>query len=197
MLTETAENMLTIPSTLPIYRLNITQYHQITETNIIETDGRFELIEGLIYKMMPVGPKHVYIVKKIENILESCLLDSAVVFTQSPLKLGENNEPQPDILVVKPPLEAYQERLPTEDDVLLLIEVAHSTLAFDRSIKTAIYAELGILEYWVINLQEMQIEVHRDPQQKKKCYQDIFIVKLGEKVAPLAFSECGVQLRNL
>lgn len=193
MLTEEA-NMLTIPSTLPIYRLNASQYHKITETNIIETDSRYELIEGLIYKMMPVGPKHVYIVKKIETILENCLKEKAVVFTQSPLKLSENNEPQPDVLVVKPPLERYQERLPTKDDVLLLIEVAHSTLVFDRSIKANIYAALGILEYWIINLQEMQIEVYRNPLPEKKLYQEIFVVKLGVKISPLAFPDCEVQL---
>ncbi len=186
--------MLSVPSNPPIYRLNAAQYHKIAETSIIETDGRYELIEGLIYKMMPVGPKHVYIVKKLENLLESCLLESSVVFTQSPLKLGESSEPQPDILIVKPPLEKYQERLPTEEDVLLLIEVAHSTLAFDRTVKATLYAELGIAEYWIVNLQEMQIEVHRNPQQEKKCYLEVFVVNLEEKISPLAFPDCEIQI---
>jgi Uma2 family endonuclease len=94
------------------YLLDVEQYHKMLESGILAKNQRYELIRGFIYKLMPIGSRHIYKVKKLEQLLETCLTDTAVVFTQSPVQFLNDSEPQPDILVVKPPLERYRERLP-------------------------------------------------------------------------------------
>lgn len=162
------------------YLLDVTQYHSMLESGILSGDRRYELIKGLIYQLTPVGSKHVYTVKKLEKLLEACFADRATVFTQSPLNCSDNSEPQPDLLIVKPPLERYRERLPKPEDVLLIIEVADSTLAFDRSTKTELYAEMGIPEYWIANLRKRQLEVNRNPDREEKLYRDKMTLSEGQ-----------------
>ena len=87
-----------------------------------------------------------------------------MVAVQSPLRLSEDSEPEPDLMVLKPPLERYQDRLPTPEDVLLLVEVADTSLEFDREVKLPLYAEAGIPEVWLVHPQENPPEAHRDPR---------------------------------
>jgi Uma2 family endonuclease len=141
---------------------------------------------------MPIGSRHIYKVKKLEQLLETCLTDTAVVFTQSPVQFLNDSEPQPDILVVKPPLERYRERLPQAEDVLLIIEVADSTLAFDRSTKTELYAEMGIPEYWIVNLKKQQLEVNRNPDRDERFYREKLTLGEGKKVSIETLGKCEI-----
>lgn len=174
------------------YLLGIEQYHKMLETGILARNQRYELIRGFIYKFMPIGSQHIYKVKKLEGLLEACLADSAVVFTQSPVQFLDDSEPQPDILVVNPPLEHYRERLPQAEDVLLIIEVADSTLAFDRSTKTELYAEMGIPEYWIVNLKKQQLEINRNPDKEERLYREKLTLGEGEKVRIETLGKCEI-----
>jgi Uma2 family endonuclease len=174
------------------YLLDIKQYHKMLETGILASNERYELIRGFIYKLMPIGPQHIYKVKKLESLLEVCLTDTAVVFTQSPVQFLDNSEPQPDILVVKPPLERYRERLPHVEDVLLIIEVADSTLVFDRTTKAGLYAEMGIPEYWIVNLKKQQLEVNRNPDKEERLYREKLTLGEGEKVSIRTLGKCEI-----
>jgi Uma2 family endonuclease len=174
------------------YLLDIAQYHKMLETGILARNERYELIRDFIYKLMPIGSQHIYKVKKLEQLLKACLTDTAVVFTQSPVQFLNDSEPQPDILVVKPPLERYRERLPLAEDVLLIIEVADSTLAFDRSTKTELYAQMGILEYWIVNLKKQQLEINRNPDKEERLYREKLTLGEGEKVRIESLGKCEI-----
>jgi Uma2 family endonuclease len=174
------------------YLLDIEQYHKMLETGILADNQRYELIRGFIYKLMPTGPQHIYKVKKLESLLENCLTSSAVVFTQSPVQFLDDSEPQPDILVVKPPLERYRERLPQIEDVLLIIEVSDSTLSFDRTTKAELYAEMGIPEYWIVNLKKNQLEVNRNPDQEERLYREKLTLGEGETVRIETLGKCEI-----
>lgn len=119
---------------------------------------------GEVYRMGPIGPKHVHKVAQLDARLQEALKGKAVVAVQSPLRLSEDSEPEPDLMVLKPPLERYQDRLPTPEDVLLLVEVADTSLEFDREVKLPLYAEAGIPEVWLVNPKENLLEAHRDPR---------------------------------
>ncbi len=190
-MTQMSKRSTTFPTPEP-YLLDIKQYHKMLETGILARHERYELIRGFIYKLMPIGSQHVYKVKKLESLIEVCLTDSAVVFTQSPVQFLDDSEPQPDILVVKPPLERYREHLPQVKDVLLIIEVADSTLAFDRTTKAGLYAEMGIPEYWIVNLKKKQLEVNRNPDKEERLYRERLTLGEGEKVSIETLGKCEI-----
>lgn len=109
---------------------------------------------------------------------------------QSPLHLAEDSEPEPDLLVLKSPLERYEGRLPKPEDVLLLIEVADTFLEFDREVKLPLYAEAGIPEVWLVNLKEDLLEVSREPREGR--YRSIRLLSPSEAASPLAFPEVSL-----
>ncbi|APD10074.1 MULTISPECIES: Uma2 family endonuclease [Thermus] len=146
-----------------------------------------ELLRGEVYQMSPMGPRHVAAVMRLDHQLKEALAGKALVAVQSPLRLAEDSEPEPDLLILKPPLERYQDRLPTPEDVLLLVEVADTSLEFDRGVKLPLYAEAGIPEVWLVNLKEGLLEVHRDPRVGR--YREIRLLTPEEAVSPLAFPE--------
>jgi Uma2 family endonuclease len=115
----------------------------------------------------------------------------AVVAVQSPLRLFEDSEPEPDLLVLRPPLERYQDRLPTPEDVLLLVEVADTSLEFDREVKLPLYAEAGIPEVWLVNLKENLLEVYRDPRGGR--YREIRLLSPEEEVSPTLLPEVSLR----
>lgn len=137
--------------------------------------------------MGPIGPKHVHKVAQLDARLQEALKGKAVVAVQSPLRLSEDSEPEPDLMVLKPPLERYQDRLPTPEDVLLLVEVADTSLEFDREVKLPLYAEAGIPEVWLVNPKENLLEAHRDPRGGR--YREIRLLSPEEEVSLSAFPE--------
>jgi Uma2 family endonuclease len=164
----------------------------MAEIGIFAPDERVELIDGIVYKMQPISPKHAYTVKRLSDSLSDCAGENAVTLTQSPLQIGNDNEPQPDLLIVKPPLERYAERHPRPEDVLLVIEVAHATLQSDRTLKLQLYASAGTPEYWIVNLHKPQLEIHRDPDTDEARYREVHTLAEGEVAEPLGLEGCEV-----
>jgi Uma2 family endonuclease len=150
-----------------------------------------ELLRGEVYQMSPIGPKHVHKVAQLDARLQETLRGKAVVLVQSPLRLSEDSEPEPDLLVLKPPLERYQDRLPTPEGVLLLVEVADTSLEFDREVKLPLYAEAGIPEVWLVNLKENLLEVYRDPRGGR--YREIRLLSPEEEVSPTLLPEVSLR----
>jgi Uma2 family endonuclease len=146
-----------------------------------------ELLRGEVYQMSPIGPKHVHKVAQLDARLQETLRGKAVVLVQSPLRLSEDSEPEPDLMVLKPPLDRYREKLPTPEDVLLLVEVADTSLEFDREVKLPLYAEAGIPEVWLVNLKENLLEVYRDPRGGR--YREIRLLSPEEEASPALFPE--------
>ncbi len=139
-----------------------------------------ELLEGEIYQMSPIGPKHNIVTGGLNALLTIHFHQRAIVLSQGSMRIPEHSEPEPDILLIKPPKEQYFERLPEPADVLLLVEVSDSTLKYDREVKLPIYAEAGIPEYWILNLNENVLEVYREPIGRQ--YRSRTIYRPGEAV---------------
>lgn len=172
------------------FRTTVDTYYKMAETGLLDTEKRYELIHGVVLEMQPISPKHNYAVQSLSEQLRDCLGDTATVFSQGPTLLGDDSEPQPDILVLKPPKETYRERHPRPEDILLIIEVANTTLQTDRTLKLRLYASAGIPEYWLLNLQKNQLELYRRPDPDEARYLGLHTLSEGEAAT---FGECGLE----
>ncbi len=151
-------------ATRPRYRFTVEDYHRMGEAGILDEDDRVELIEGEIVEMPPIGSPHGGTVKSLTNTLARLVGDRAIVSVQDPVVLSDLSEPQPDIVLLRPREDFYRDSHPRPEDVLLLIEVADATAAYDRSVKLRLYARAGIPEYWIVDLGRALIEVNRAPR---------------------------------
>ena len=142
---------------------NREQYHRMGEVGILKRDDHVELIRGEIVEMSPMGPRHYAFVNNLNRLLVVRLTDRAIVAVQGPIALAEDSEPEPDIAIIRHRTVPYKEREAFREDALLLIEVAESSLAYDRSTKLRLYAEAGIPEYWVVDCLAESVEIHRGP----------------------------------
>ena len=139
------------------------EYYRMAEAGILREDDRVELIKGEIIEMSPIGRRHKAFVLNLTQLLVGRPAGRALVNVQSGVVLSDDSEPEPDIAVLRRRDVPYKEREAHADDVLLLIEVAESSLAYDRSTKLRLYAEAGIPEYWVVDCGAETVEMHRGP----------------------------------
>ena len=139
------------------------EYYRMAEAGILSEDDRVELIEGEIVQMTPMQSRHASCVTRIMHGLVLGLRERAIVTVQNPVRLGPRSEPQPDCALVRHAADAYRHEHPTAKDVLLLIEVSHSTLRYDLEDKARLYATHGIPEYWVVDLVNRRVVRHRAP----------------------------------
>ncbi len=133
------------------------------EAGVLRPEDRVELIEGEILPMVPMGSAHAACIRKLNNCLSAQIQGEAILSIQCPLRLGERSEPEPDVLLLAPREDFYESAHPTASDVLLLIEVGDTSIAFDREIKIPLYARHGVPEVWLIDLSARRIEVYRSP----------------------------------
>ena len=134
------------------------------EAGVFREDDRLELIEGEIIEMSPIGKRHAAVVRRLINLLTRQLgEDEALVDAQDPVVLGDTSEPQPDLALLRPSPDFYAGEHPRAEDILLLIEVADTSLAYDREVKVPTYARHGVLEVWVADLGGAGVEVYRQP----------------------------------
>jgi Uma2 family endonuclease len=145
-------------------RFTVDEFHRMTEAGILHEDDRVELIGGEIVEMSPIGGRHAACVREMNRLLGRQVSDELRLDVQSPVRLGEQGEPQPDLAVIR--ARGYGDSLPTPEDVLLLIEVADTSLAYDRDVKLPLYARAGIAEVWLVDLNAYVIERHTEPSEK-------------------------------
>jgi len=143
--------------------LTVDDYHRMDEAGILSEDDRVELIEGELVEMAPIGSEHAGCVGALTHLLVVAVSGRGIVFPQNPVRLDVHNEPQPDFTILKLRSDGYRLALPSPKDVLLIIEVAASSLSYDRGLKLALYARYGIPEVWIVNLAAQEIEVFRKP----------------------------------
>ncbi len=154
---------MTLPREIPRYRLTEDDYHRMAEAGILGEDDRVELIQGELIEMTPIGSGHAGTVSWIAQRFSEVVAGRAVVWTQNPLRLDRHSEPQPDVALLRPRLDAYRASLPTPDDVLLVVEVADSSLAYHRDIKGPLYGAHAIPEYWLVDLAARCLVRYRQP----------------------------------
>jgi Uma2 family endonuclease len=141
------------------HRLCIADYHRLGEAGVLREDDHIELIEGELIDMAPIGSRHADCVSRLNRLFVR--QTEAVVRVQDPIQLSLHSEPEPDIAIVRS--RRYSKAHPGPDDVLLLVEVADSSLAYDRDIKVPLYARHGIPELWLVDLEHERLEVYLGP----------------------------------
>lgn len=146
------------------YRLSVADYHKMAEAGILREDERVELIRGEILAMSPIGSQHAAVVRRFNNELCHLLRGKLIVSGQSPINIGDTSEPEPDLAICQWSDDSYAHRHPFESEVLLVIEVSDSTLEYDLTVKKSLYAEAGIPEYWVVDVNEKQMHRFTNPE---------------------------------
>jgi Uma2 family endonuclease len=152
-----------LPAWLARRPITVSDYYKMAEVGILTEHDRVELIEGQIIEMVPIGSEHAGKVNNLTYLLVTTLGTRAVVSVQNPVRLSNILEPEPDFAVLKPRPDRYAGGHPTAADVLLLIEVADSSLNYDRIVKARLYARHGVPELWVVDIKARRITVHRNP----------------------------------
>jgi Uma2 family endonuclease len=142
--------------------LTVDEYHRMGEVGILTDDDRVELIEGELVAMAPIGSEHIAATNALTRLLVLAVGDRGIVSVGNPVRLTRHSEPQPDFSVLKP-RDDYRKTMPRPEDTMLAVEVANTSLDFDRKVKLALYARGGIPEVWVVNLTAEEVEVYRSP----------------------------------
>ena len=156
--------MATIPRTAPCrHRLTVSDFHRMGEAGIFAAGDRVELIDGEVIDMSPIGALHAAIVARLTAFLCRSVGSGVIVWCQNPIRLDEASEPEPDIALLRPRADGYMSAHPGPEDVLVVIEVADTSLAYDLGVKVPLYARHGILEAWVIDAATRQTRVFREP----------------------------------
>jgi len=149
---------------VPRHRLTVRDYHRLAEAAVLGEDDRVELLEGQLVDMSPIGPRHALATDALTELLVLAVAGRAAVRVQNPIVLDDASEPQPDFALVRRPWDGYPGAHPGPNDIHLLIEVADSSLEFDRGAKLELYAHAGIREFWIVDLTTNTVIVHRSPR---------------------------------
>ena len=167
------------------YRFTRVDYHRMVDAGILHEDSPVELIEGEILEMSPIGRRHRAGVDRLTRLFTGALGDRAIVRVQSSVVLGVRNEPEPDVVLLRPRADFYADADETPDDVLLIVEVADSSLEYDLRTKAPMYARYGVPELWIVDLNHDQVLLFRDPT--PHGYTTTRVIRRGESLSPRAF----------
>jgi Uma2 family endonuclease len=155
--------MRMLPAEVKRHRFDVEEYHRMLEAGVLSEDDRVELIGGEIVDMTPIGRPHLSCVVALTHLLVMAAGGRYYVSVQNPIRLGPSDEPQPDISLIGTRPEPDAEGPPGSDEVLLVIEVADTSLAYDSDVKLPLYARAGIPEAWIVDLRGRKVEVYADP----------------------------------
>lgn len=177
-------------------RFTIEEYHRMGEAGILGDDERLELIAGHILVREPIGSRHAGTVDRLNRLWTSRLRERAIVRVQNPVVLPhEASEVQPDIMLLAPRADFYTTAHPMPPDVLLLIEVADTSLLLDRRVKMPLYARGGIREAWLCDLTTGRVDVHRDVTAGR--YASVRTVTSAQPLAAEAFPDVTLTVAEL
>jgi len=184
---------LALPPT-PDGRLRFSRdaYHRLVDIGVLTSDSRVELLDGEIMMMSPIGPIQGAIVRRLTHFFVKSLPDTMECSVQLPIISGDHSEPEPDVALLRRRDDDYRLSHPSPKDVLLLIEVAQSSLSQDLGRKLRLYAASGIREYWVVDVDRQVILMHRDPSGTD--YQKVETVGMGSTITPLAATDCRLDI---
>jgi Uma2 family endonuclease len=184
-----------MPTTSVLKRLfTVKEYYQMFESGLFANE-RVELIRGEIIKMSPIGRRHAACVDRCNDVFAYKLGRKVLIRIQNPLALDNTTEPEPDVMLLKRKSDCYESGHPQPSDVFLLIEVADSTIDSDRELKIPLYAEDGIIEVWLIDINNACIEVYRNPT--AEGYQEILKFYRGQNLAILAFPDVSITVDEI
>lgn len=178
------------PTTTQPKSWTVQDYYRMSDLGILPPGQRTELIDGEIFVMAAKNPPHTIVTQLARNYLEELFATKIHIRSQDPVRLNDKSEPEPDIAVVQPPLIRYLNHHPHPEEIFLLIEVADTTLNFDRKVKAAIYARSGIADYWIVDVNGERVFVFRRPEGEKYLEKTVF--RKDGTLTPLAFPETTI-----
>ncbi|WP_058555692.1 Uma2 family endonuclease [Thiohalocapsa sp. ML1] len=177
------------------YRFSVDEYLRMGETDILTEDDRVELIDGEIIDMPPIGLPHSGAVNRVANLFVRRLGERVVLSVQNPIRIGDFSLPQPDIVLLCPREDFYADAYPTPADILLLVEVAESSVRYDRDKKLPLYAAAGIAESWLVDIPARKLTLYREPA--ADGYRAVAEAADLGGVTPAALPGCAIDLRGL
>lgn len=179
--------------TVTLVKWTVDEYHRMIAAGILD-ERRVELLKGEIVEMPPEGEPHAYFSSEAGEYLTRLLGDRAMIRHSKPITLPNSSEPEPDIAIVQRLGREYLDHHPYPNNIFWLIEYSDSSLDKDLDIKTKVYGEVGILEYWVVNLRRRQLIVFRDPQDVEYASKSTLT---GGTINPLAFPDVAISVDSI
>jgi Uma2 family endonuclease len=176
-------------------RFTAAEYHRLADRGVLRPDERVELVDGIIVRMAAMNSPHMACIIALTEWLTTRLVGLATVSVQCPLHLSEHSEPQPDVAILKRREDGYAESLPEAADTLLVIEVADTTIRYDRRVKLPMYARAGLTEVWIVDLPRARVLVFRDPVDGG--YQTEQERRRGDVLTPLALPQLALPVSEV
>lgn len=176
------------------HKLDVYDFFLMGETGIVSADQRVELIDGALIDMAPIGQDHAGTVNQLTELLSLACYLRAIVSVQNPVRFDRYTELQPDIAVCRRRADFYRSEHAKPSDILLLIEVADSSLRYDQTIKRDLYARAGIVEYWIVDRQNKGVIVHREPS--PAGFRDVHTIVSGIELRLAAAPDIVVDLAD-
>jgi Uma2 family endonuclease len=175
------------------------EYYRLAETGFFE-GKQVELLEGEIFEMSPMKTPHATAIRIIVELMRKIFTDGFIVDSQMPLSFSQKSEPEPDIAVVKGEIRDFVESHPVSAE--LIIEVSDTTLLYDRNRKGSLYAKNNIQDYWIVNLKDRRLEIHRRPMTDRETFYgfgfgEIQIFREADTVSPLVKPEVEIKVSDL
>ena len=187
--------MLSTEAPFTLRKWTVEEYHKLGEMGFFHPEERVELLSGNIIIISAKGTANTSATRRTANVLRDILGNQVDVYYKSPIALNDNSEPEPDITLVRIDPFDYATHHPTPSEVYLIIEVADSSLAYDREIKAKIYARSGIADYWVLNVNDRQLHVFREPADDR--YQSEVIIGETGSISPLEFPAFNISIGEM
>jgi Uma2 family endonuclease len=178
-----------------IHKYTVDEYHAMGEAGILTEDDRVELIDGEIVLMPPIGSPHQENVDTITELFVTRFSTMARVRVQGPVRLRDSGEPEPDLMLLRRREGSYRSRHPEPADVLLIVEVSDTTIRSDRRVKLPYYANNGIPETWLIDINGEAVEVYRGPT--PEGYREVTRYQRGDTLNIQALPEIRLTVDEL
>ena len=182
-----------------VRRFKRVEYGRLAECGFFHPTERLELIDGLLLVREPQGSPHATGVTLALQALQAAFGAGWIVRPQLPIALDDDSEPEPDLVVVPGHARDFSRAHPSS--VALIVEVADTSLAFDRGDKAGLYARVGVADYWIVNLNDRMVEVHRNPRPGPSAYGWIYgsvrLARSGDSVTPLALAAVSLPVADL
>ncbi len=160
------------------YAFSVDEWHRMGEVGIFDEDSRVELLDGEVFTMAPIGNRHLACVNRITRLFVVAVGEQAIVSVQNPIRLDDHSETQPDVALLHPRADNGARLPPGAEDVLVVVEVADSSLAWDRDVKAPRYGAAGVPRCWVVDLTGGEILVLSAPG--PSGYHDLHRAQRGE-----------------
>lgn len=176
-------------------QFTVTEYQRMAQSGILHEDDRVELIGGEILQMSPIGSRHIACVNRLMGTITSQVGQQVIVSVQNAIQLSDYSEPQPDLALLRAQADFYADALPTAKDTLLVIEVADTSLEYDRDVKIPRYAEATIPEVWLVNVKAERVTVYTQPNEVG--YQHIQDFQVGKVIRATTVAHLEVAVDDI